>query len=144
MGSNNFFSKLASYDPLAHALHLPGANNYENQQTRNAINTSTENPGPYTGVAPTLAASQAGYVPGGPGANQWKPFVMPNVGSGWQHFASSMNTDPLAAAVGAPGANSGSTPPIAQGNPAGYVQQSQKFVAPRQVGSAAYGYGGSF
>lgn len=108
MGSNSFFSKLASFDPLAHAMHLPGANKYEQSQTQAAAGKSANNAGPYAGVAPTLAASQAGYVPGGVGANAgWKPFQMPTVGNSWQHFASSMNNDPLASAVGAPGATSG-------------------------------------
>lgn len=86
MGTTTFFSKLASYDPLAHAMHLPGASKYEAAQASNAAGQSGG--GPYAGVAPTLAAANAGYQPGGVGANQdWKPFQMPNIGSSWQNFA---------------------------------------------------------
>jgi hypothetical protein len=150
MGSNNFFSKLASYDPLAHALHLPGANKYMQSQATAAAGTSGG--GPYAGVAPTLAASAGGYAPGGPGSNpDWKPFVMPTVGTGWQRFSQTFNNDPLAKAVGAPGATNngnpglsgGGGPPSVSGDPQagqGFVQVSQKF-APRAVG-AGYGYGG--
>jgi len=75
MGANNFFSKFASIDPLAHALHLPGANKYSEEQARRDAGTSGA--GPYAGVAPTLAGANAGYAPGGPGAvagwHQWQP-----------------------------------------------------------------------
>lgn len=106
MGSNNFFSKLASYDPLVHALHLPGANNYMNAQARDAAGRSGG--GPFAGVTPTLAQANTGYAPGTAGANpNWKPFVQPQIGTGWQRFAGSMQNDPLGSAVGAPGAKSG-------------------------------------
>lgn len=149
MGSNNFFSKLASYDPLAHALHLPGANKYMQSQATAAAGQSGG--GPYTGAAPTLAAATAGYVPGGPGSDPgYKPFVMPTVGTGWQRFSQTFNNDPIAAAAGAagatnngmPGISGGGPPPSVSGNPnagQGFVQASQKF-APRQAG-AGYGYG---
>jgi hypothetical protein len=67
VGSNNFFSKLASYDPLAQAFNLPGSGKYAQQQQQNAAGASSA--GPYAGVAPTLAAANAGYAPGGPGSN---------------------------------------------------------------------------
>lgn len=87
MGSNNFFSKMASYDPLAHALHLPGANKYAQAQTSAAAGQSGG--GPFAGVTPTLAQANAGYAPGTPGANQdWKPFVQPKFGNSFQNFAS--------------------------------------------------------
>lgn len=86
MGS--FFNKLASYDPLAHALHLPGANNYQNQQNKQAAGQSGG--GPFQGVTPTLAGANAGYAPGAAGANpDYKPFVMPQFGNGWQRFSAS-------------------------------------------------------
>lgn len=108
MGSNNFFSKLASYDPLAQALHLPGANGYMKSQASSAAGQSSNNAGPYAGVTPTLSAAAAGYQPGGAGSNAgWQPFQMPTVGSGWQRFAGSLQNDPLAHAVGAPGAQNG-------------------------------------
>jgi hypothetical protein len=86
MGS--FFQKMASYDPLAHALHLPGANKYEQQQASAANGRSGG--GPYAGVTPTLAGANAGYAPNGPGANAgWQPFKMPTIGNGWQRFSAS-------------------------------------------------------
>ena len=151
MGSNNFFAKFASYDPLAHALHLPGANKYMQSQATRAAGTSGG--GPYQGVAPTLAASQAGYAPGGPGANpDWKPFVMPQVGNWAQRFSQTFNNDPLAKAGGAagatsngmPGVSGGGQPASVSGNPntvqngQGYVQAARRFSAQP---AAAYGYG---
>lgn len=74
MGSNNFFSKLASVDPLAQALHLPGSTKYAQQEANDANSTGAV--GPYAGTTPTLAAANGGYAPGGPGSNpDWRPFV---------------------------------------------------------------------
>ncbi len=75
MSSDNYFAKLASIDPLAQALHLPGANKYSQYQASQDAGTSAANGGPYTGVTPTLAAANGGYAPGGPGANQWQPWT---------------------------------------------------------------------
>lgn len=73
MGSSNFFAKFASVDPLAQALHLPGADKYRQQEAQNANSTGAV--GPYAGVTPTLAGANAGYAPGGPGANSnYVPF----------------------------------------------------------------------
>jgi len=73
MGSGTFFSKVASVDPLAQALHLPGADKYAQQEAEDANSTGAV--GPYAGVTPTLAAANAGYAPGGPGANaNYVPF----------------------------------------------------------------------
>jgi hypothetical protein len=73
MGSSTFFSKLASVDPLAQALHLPGADKWRQQEAENANNTNAV--GPYAGVTPTLAGANAGYAPGGPGSNpNYVPF----------------------------------------------------------------------
>jgi len=69
MGGNNFFSKIASIDPIAQALNLPGAHSYANAQANAHLPGSN---GPYTGVTPTLAGANAGYAPGGPGANPWQ------------------------------------------------------------------------
>jgi hypothetical protein len=66
MGSNNFFSKLASNDPLAQALDLPGAHKYAQYEASANQPAAT---GPYAGVAPSLAGANAGYVAGGPGSN---------------------------------------------------------------------------
>lgn len=77
MGSTNFFSKLASVDPLAQALHLPGSNKYAQAEASANAGSSAANGGPYAGVAPTLAGANGGYSPGGPGSNadwhQWAP-----------------------------------------------------------------------
>lgn len=89
MGTGTFFSKVASYDPLAHALHLPGANKYEQLQASQAAGQSGANGGPYTGQAPSLSAAAGGYAPGGPGSNVgWAPYVSPQIGNGFQRFAS--------------------------------------------------------
>lgn len=88
MGSNSFFSKVASFDPLAHALHLPGANKYAQASASAAAGASGG--GPFNGVTPTLAQANAGYAPGSAGSNpNWKPFVQPRFGNGWQRFAQS-------------------------------------------------------
>src|SRR5579859_5779110 len=91
MGTGTFFSKLASYDPLAHALHLPGASKYEQLQASQANGNSST--GPYQGVTPTLAGANAGYAAGGPGANQgYVPWTMPKIGSAWLNFAASQGS----------------------------------------------------
>lgn len=69
MGAGTFFSKVASDDPLAQGLDLPGAHKYQQQ----SVNAENQNPnavtGPYAGMTPSLAGANAGYAPGGPGAN---------------------------------------------------------------------------
>lgn len=67
MGNSNIFAKAASIDPIAQALHLPGATKYAQQEAQNANSTGAV--GPYAGVTPTLAGANAGYAPGGPGSN---------------------------------------------------------------------------
>lgn len=87
MGAGTFFSKFASMDPLANALHLPGANKYSQQQLSNMNGASAANSGPYGGIAPTLAGANAGYRPGGPGANtSWQTWT-PTGLSGLQRIA---------------------------------------------------------
>jgi hypothetical protein len=56
MGVTNWFSQLASHDPLANKLNLPGAHGYANWQ-----HPSGGTSGPYAGVAPSLAGANAGY-----------------------------------------------------------------------------------
>lgn len=68
MGSDNFFSKVASIDPLAQALNLPGAHKYAQSQAQDAAGGTDTNGGAYTGLNATLAGANAGYAPGGPGA----------------------------------------------------------------------------
>ena len=60
MGSDNFFSKFASIDPIAQALDAPGAHKYAQAQAQDV----QTNAGPYAGQTPTLAASKEGYTPG--------------------------------------------------------------------------------
>lgn len=73
MGSGTFFSKMASYDPLAQALHLPGSNKWSQQQASQAATQSPNAVGPYTGITPTLAGANAGYAANGPGATTGVP-----------------------------------------------------------------------
>lgn len=74
MGSDNFFAKIASIDPIAHVLHLPGANTAANAEAEAANNTGAV--GPYAGDTATLAGANAGYAPGGPGSNSnYVPFT---------------------------------------------------------------------
>ncbi len=69
LGANNsFFAKLASIDPLAQALHLPGAHKYAQAQAQRAAGQTDTNGGAYTGIDATLAGANAGYAPGGPGS----------------------------------------------------------------------------
>lgn len=90
MGTGTFFSKVASVDPLAQALHLPGANKYAQQQASADAGTSAY--GPYTGVAPTLAGANAGYAANGPGATPgytpWAPTQQGGLFGNMQRFAS--------------------------------------------------------
>lgn len=70
MSSDNFFAKIASVDPIAQALHLPGYNTDVKAQANAHLPASS---GPYSGATPTLAGANAGYAPGGPGANaMWR------------------------------------------------------------------------
>jgi hypothetical protein len=70
VGSNNFFSKVASIDPLAQALNLPGAHKFAQSQAQDV----QTNAGPFAGKTPTLADANAGYAPGSAGATVgWTP-----------------------------------------------------------------------
>lgn len=82
MGSDNFFSKLASIDPLAQALNLPGAHKYAQSQAKDRAGQTDTNGGAYTGVDATLAGANAGYAPGGPGATPGFTPTTPTVGGG--------------------------------------------------------------
>ena len=80
-GVGHSLAEIGAHDPLARVLNLPGANFLKNQ-----AQGVQSNAGPYAGVAPTLAAANAGYVPGGPGATQgWTPNMVGNYnGTGLQ------------------------------------------------------------
>lgn len=81
MGSTSFFSKLASYDPLAQGLDLPGAHKYQNT----LVNRVGPDQGPYTGVQATLAGANSGYAANGPGANGSPAAPAVNGPAGWGH-----------------------------------------------------------
>jgi hypothetical protein len=83
MGSTSFFSKLASYDPLAQALDLPGAHKYQDSL---GIRVGPDQ-GPYTGVQATLAGANSGYAANGPGANGNPAAPAVNGAAGWGHPA---------------------------------------------------------
>jgi hypothetical protein len=69
MGGQFFapLQRMASHDPLAGALNLPGSHTYANQQNQRLENASL-NQGTYSGAAPTLAGANAGYLGNGPGS----------------------------------------------------------------------------
>lgn len=135
MGTGTFFSKIASVDPLAQALHLPGASKYAQlEQSKNA-GGSAANGGPYTGVAPTLAAASEGYVPGGTGANKqwsnWAPTAPGGLFGGAQRFSAAVGqTTPDPSTGRYVGANPGQLVSTASGGPStaqgmGYVQAAR-------------------
>jgi hypothetical protein len=123
MGAGNFFSKFASVDPLAQALHLPGAGKYAQSEANTANEQSGG--GPYAGVAPSLAGANAGYAPGGPGANaSYHPFQAQAPGGLFgaaQRFSSAVgDTTPNPAGGSWTAANPGQIASTAQtGQPAG-------------------------
>lgn len=120
MGSTNFFSKLASVDPLAQALDLPGAHKYAQAQAQDV----QTNAGPYAGTTPTLADANAGYAPGSADAQQgWTPNQTTAPGNSLfghlQNIANvsgNLGTQPLAGRY---------TPTPMQGTNNTYVQGSQ-------------------
>ena len=94
MGTGTFFSKVASMDPLANALHLPGADKYAQQQASQNAGSSAANGGPYTGITPTLAGANAGYAPGGPGSNAgYTPWAPGSTGNFLQRAAQWSNNN---------------------------------------------------
>lgn len=75
-------------DPLAQALNLPGAHKYAQAQAQAEAGRAGASGGPYTGITPTLAAANAGYAPGGPGANtDWRQYVAHDPSNFFQHAA---------------------------------------------------------
>lgn len=82
MGNSNFFSKFASIDPLAQALHLPGAHKYAQQQAQDRAGQTDTNGGAYTGIDASLAGANAGYAPGGPGSTPGFTPIQPSSGGG--------------------------------------------------------------
>lgn len=144
MGTGTFFSKVASIDPLAHALHLPGANKYAQQQAQDANSTGAV--GPYAGVTPTLAGSNAGYAPGGPGSNpEYVPFSAKRPGGAFgfaQRFSSAVgDTTPspdaaLSGKLALPSSPGGIAQSYHTGQPAG-VADPYAPTAPGNPGAQA-------
>jgi hypothetical protein len=125
MGSDNFFSKIASIDPLAQALDLPGAHKYAQSQAQDAAGQTDTNGGAYTGVNATLAGANAGYAPGGPGSTPGFAPTQPTAGNalfGRLQGAANLvgNSMPYRAGNGA--LPTGPNNPFSTANP--YVQQS--------------------
>ncbi len=94
MGANSFFSMLGSHDPLAQALHLPGAGKYAQSQSRGALNNNI-GAGPYAGQPATLAGANAGYTGAGTGVSsgfaQPNPYVTAARNAGQQQRPVGMN-----------------------------------------------------
>jgi hypothetical protein len=141
LGSDNFFSKAASIDPLAQALDLPGAHKYAQSQAQDV----QTNAGPYAGVTPTLAAANEGYTPGSTNLGA-QPGWTPNQNTGGPGFFGSLqriangvgNTMPTHAANGMVNGTGG----FSTGNP--YVQQSatvNPYVTAAGRAAAAQGSG---
>lgn len=73
MGSNSFFSKLYTYDPLQHlgiSKYIDPAANAILGGGKYSTSSGPGTPGPYAGVTPTLADANAGYVRAAAGAQQ--------------------------------------------------------------------------
>lgn len=129
MGSTNFFSKLASIDPLAQALNLPGAHKYAQAQAQDAAGQTDTNGGAYTGVNATLAGANAGYAPGGPGATPGFAPTRPTPGNalfgklqGAANLSGNLTPQPWA---------TGTLKPFTQANPTAGTQNT--FVQPSQT-----------
>jgi hypothetical protein len=129
MGGDNFFSKLASVDPLARALHLPGSDKYAQAVAQRNAGATDVNGGPFTGIAPTLAAANGGYTAGSPGAPaNWQQINLGNDPSGLFGAATKLNN--LAVNANPAGGGSlGKLPSTSLNNP----------TVPPQSQNAAYG-----
>ena len=136
MGGDNFFAKVASMDPLAQALNLPGAHKYAQAVAQRNAGATDVNGGAYTGIAPTLAGANAGYAPGGPGAAPgWQQINLGSSPSGaggfFTKFANlSANTNP------ASGGNFGTMPSVSDRN--AYAPSGAANVGNNQQPASAY------
>ena len=125
MGSTNFFAKLASIDPLAQALNLPGAHKYAQAQAQDV----QTNAGPYAGQTPTLAASKEGYTPGSTALGAQAGWT-PNQASGSNGlFGKLQGAANLSGNLTPQPWSSGNLKPLTQANPTAgtsnsFVQQS--------------------
>lgn len=149
MGTGTFFSKIASVDPLAQALHLPGATKYAQLEQSQNAGTSAANGGPYAGVAPTLAGAASGYQAGGAGANPdwkaWTPSAPGGLFGGAQRISAAVGqTTPDPSTGRYIGANIGQVKSTATGGPStaqgmGYVQAAQNALSQQNGGRSPYG-----
>jgi hypothetical protein len=103
MGGSFFapLQRLASHDPLAGALNLPGSHTYANYQNQRLMNSPYSINTPYQGAAATLAGANAGYQAGGPGANVGSvnaPITKPYIANPVMQGSQTIN--PYAAAAG--------------------------------------------
>jgi hypothetical protein len=141
VGSTNFFSKLASVDPLAQALNLPGAHKYAQAQAQDV----QTNAGPFAGKTPTLADANAGYAPGSAGAQVgWTPNQASAPGNSLFGFAQkasnlsgNLTPQPIVGNSGIPTGASPARPGNMTQNP--YVQGS---ATRNPYVTAAQGWGG--
>lgn len=87
MGSNSFFSKLYTYDPLQHlgvSKYLDPAADKILGGGKYSTSSGPGTPGPYAGVTPTLADANAGYVRAAAGTQQGAPAPSANTLFGGQ------------------------------------------------------------
>jgi hypothetical protein len=123
MGS--FFQKVASVDPLAQALDLPGAHKQAQAQAQDAAGQTDTNGGAYTGVGATLAGANAGYAPGGPGSTPGFAPTQPTAGNSLMNLfqkGSNLVGNSMPYRAGSGIAPTGFNNPLSTTNP--YVQQS--------------------
>lgn len=149
MGTGTFFSKIASVDPLAQALHLPGSTKYAQLEQSQNAGSSAANGGPYTGVTPTLAAAAQGYQAGGVGSNgdwrAWTPTAPGGLFGTAQRISSAVGQttpDPstgryIGANIGQVGSTATGGASTAQGM--GYVQAARNALAQQNGGQSPYG-----
>lgn len=139
MSSTGFFGKLASVDPLAQAFNLPGSHDYANAQIRAHMPSTA---GPYSGQAPTLAGANAGYLPGGPGADpMWRqpqPWHQGGLLGAMQGVASAM---PSAYASPAAAKSAMTVPSFASPAQTGPVGQINPYAAAAQKAGGGSPYG---
>ena len=144
MGGDNFFAKLASADPIARTLGLPGANKYAQAVAQRNAGATDVNGGPFQGIAPTLAAANDGYTANAAGAPaNWQQVNLGSSPSGIFGFAQKaanlsaatnpnlqLGTNPMQA--GHPGA----VPGFSLGNP--YAPNGSQNVGNSQQPASAY------
>jgi hypothetical protein len=132
-----FFEKVASVDPVAQALHLPGSTSYENSQMQQQQQAAEANGlGPYARVAPSLAGANAGYVQGGPGATPgWQPYQYQSQGGllgKLQGIANTGQIVPNGTSSNTFGANAAPTAGAMNAQNGQYVQAAAQAAQPQQ------------